>query len=434
MRYIEEIIEHTYRNLYKREVRAVLDEWYINFVSNIMQWAMIDKKPLSTNQAKIALRVLSRMTPFFIANGYATADQISALKHYPAYRNPPTQSANIPREVRYLGGNLLGFRFKRDDVLVNKLKAIGSGAPPYREEIQWDYKSRIWIAPVVPDNVDSIFDIIGAHFGFDDEVVQLITETKNLTSLPTIAYKAEQDIILISGGKNELFSRWVEVSLGGERDITNSFRLPATSKMCRIISRASLAIEVDIDTTFDEFSKTAVSADAFPPSCAQYMLAQELIDFDLRANIALFYSYNQTEYWLESVLMAAKKFDIANIVMPSMNFRIKDIVEKHGFVFKTCVSDEYGEIWRNSLFIEVLDDQPRMLPTKHAEFPYYIAIGQNAAISRIELTALPAFTKIKTMSKATLTDQGFNSIIDHRMGFLFNHLSALRNIDEQNYN
>jgi hypothetical protein len=215
--YVEDIFVILRQNWYDCDLREVLlnDQWFEKFVDNVHGW-VVQRKALTTEQARIALRIIAKTKLVLIENGWATADEVDRLIKSPRYRMPLTQSSNVPREVRYLGDNLLGFRFKRNDNIVEIMKNFADdlGEPL----CTWDWISRLWIMPVVRETIQPIMEIIRDNrFGFDDDVAEYLALVTNAQDEPsTFVIDPNSGKIIATVNDHEIMAAWTISALAGE--------------------------------------------------------------------------------------------------------------------------------------------------------------------------------------------------------------------------
>lgn len=215
---VEDVVQVVCEHLHEGRVRDMLpDDWFLNFLNNIQVWVS-DGKPLTTEQAKIVLKILGKTRPLFLSLG-VSAKAIREMQTDPVYRQQPTLSSVMPREVRYLGGNILGFRFKRNDTIVNDIKALKKNWAT-DDDVVFDYVQRLWIVrvtgenmtPMTEDGLTPIMKIIAKHrFAFDDEVAGFLADSENVTGGET-AFSTTECMIL----DNDLVGQWVRAVLIGE--------------------------------------------------------------------------------------------------------------------------------------------------------------------------------------------------------------------------
>jgi hypothetical protein len=151
------------------------DTWAAAFVKNVAAYVM-NGKALSTEQGRIILKLMTRVQDHLIEAG-VDADDLRVTLAFPRYRQPPYPSANVPREVRYLGDNFLGFRFKRNDAISSDLKAMVRDQDFLFDEIWFHPEHRVWVVPINRDTIEEAMGAIKRHrFQFDDAVAAYLAD------------------------------------------------------------------------------------------------------------------------------------------------------------------------------------------------------------------------------------------------------------------
>lgn len=197
-------------------VEQRVDSWAYGFVMNVAEYTQ-KGKPLSTEQSRIILRLVQRVRDVLQNDGTPSED-IDRLIARPSYRQPPYPSANVPREVRHLGGNLVGFRFKRNDAILRDIIELRRGLDLGLTE-QWFHRThRLWVVPVTRETLSGVMQIIADHrFSFDDDLLAYLTDASNAHgAIP--AFDADREVGLIVGRvpDNEVIAWWVSDVLGGQ--------------------------------------------------------------------------------------------------------------------------------------------------------------------------------------------------------------------------
>lgn len=193
------------------------DSWAHGFVTNVAGYTG-SGKPLSTEQSRIILRLVKRARAFLVIRDGVSGTEIDQLLATPCYRQTPYPSANIPREVRYLGDGLLGFRFKRNDSILRDItelrRGLDLGLTPH-----WFHRTyRIWVVAVTRETLEGVMQVIAQHrFSFDDGVVQFLTEASNSLGVAP-AFDADPESGFIAGRvyDNEVVAWWIKDVLGGQ--------------------------------------------------------------------------------------------------------------------------------------------------------------------------------------------------------------------------
>ncbi len=211
---VEDAVETICDQMHAPEYRAVLgDPWFIRFFSNINSW-VDGGKPLTTEQAKIVLKAVSKSRQYFIQQGMPLAPIVALLKN-PVYRHTPTLSAVMPREVRYLGDGLLGFRFKRNDIIIEDIKAM-QRASLTPQRIEWNPRHRFWHIGISESTLAGIMLLITKHrFDFDDVVAGVLADAHNDQRGPTKFHIDDEGNLIAEVSDNDLIATWVSNVLGG---------------------------------------------------------------------------------------------------------------------------------------------------------------------------------------------------------------------------
>jgi hypothetical protein len=216
MLYVEDALAEIYTSMIEDELFTVVDPdpWAFNFVCNVTRYVTQDK-PLSSEQAKIVLKLLDRVSPIFVMKNKMTESDVQALIANPKYRREPYKSANIPREVRFLGDNLVGFRFKLNEIIVEDIRKMQFHFPN-RHSIYFNHAHRIWVVPVTSKTYQPVLAIIQKHrFSFDDAVAAFFARCKTSEN-DLSAFAHGDDLIAATIANNPLLAWWTHSILGGE--------------------------------------------------------------------------------------------------------------------------------------------------------------------------------------------------------------------------
>jgi hypothetical protein len=156
------------------------NKWDQEFIID-MHCHVVDKRPVSTAQGAIILKLIKQHRHYLEGAGLASGD-IDALLASPVYRITPYQSTVLPREVRWLGGNSLAFRCKFNQNVVDDIKRLrwnnplstGQGSPHFAQNV------KLWIVHVTEDNIEQVMSVIQRHrFAFDSDVEQMFLRIVN---------------------------------------------------------------------------------------------------------------------------------------------------------------------------------------------------------------------------------------------------------------
>jgi hypothetical protein len=201
------------------------DEWYRKFITSVSDHITAGKS-LSTRQSDTILRLIERVRAPLVRLGIATDDDIDRMLKQPEHRRALYESRHIPREVRYLGDNLLGFRFKHPHEIIDRIKATGIPLvttwgdtgnyrigllPPPR--FDWDYK--IWIVPVHRHCLKAIIEIIWEfRFAVDNTVLDYLHLAEHSIDQPS-AIGLIDGVILANVCDDPLLAAWMTEIAGG---------------------------------------------------------------------------------------------------------------------------------------------------------------------------------------------------------------------------
>jgi hypothetical protein len=213
--------------------RLLNDDWQRNFVQSICD--QIDQgKPLSTRQSVQVLKIIDLIRIEIISRGWATEPEILSLLLDPQYHQPLYESVYIPKEVRYLGGHMLAFRFK-DRAIVEHIKALAviekttwldgtdrhfrSALPlrdnslPMKPRFEWLHK--IWLVPVYRHNLKNITSLITKHrFAMDNQVADYLRLARRSVNQPSL-FATDGEVIFANVCDNPLLSGWITAVAAG---------------------------------------------------------------------------------------------------------------------------------------------------------------------------------------------------------------------------
>jgi hypothetical protein len=191
-------------------------EWHRSFIANVSGHILAGNQ-LSSNQSKTILKLIARVRAYLVAYGMATDEDISGMLAQPEHRRPLYASIEIPREVRHLGDNLLGFRYKQNDLITKRIKALGDPALVTTHKIElierprFDWPTRIWVVPMFRHNLEAIFDLIREYrFGIDFMTSSYLKlAAASLDQPSTFIFSAEHDLVLGTVCDNPLLAAWI---------------------------------------------------------------------------------------------------------------------------------------------------------------------------------------------------------------------------------
>jgi hypothetical protein len=192
------------------------DPWKSNFIMNVHDTVAYGGRALSTAQSQVILKLANQHASHLVkVLGKQVAEIQQAISN-PAYQRPVWQSQNIPREVRYLGGNKIAFRFKLDQTVVVDLKALKNRNN--KERPYFNKKCRVWVASVTSGNVEAIQSLIKRHkFAYDHAVLEYFMKvTQQRDKVPTVTYDNETGNLRVTIPNNVFLAQMVEATMGGE--------------------------------------------------------------------------------------------------------------------------------------------------------------------------------------------------------------------------
>lgn len=198
------------------------DSWGSGFIKSLAE-SVGRGSALSTRQATFFLNLVKKHRDAILTNGcgYSSID-LDRIVMTPAYKQQPYESIQIVKEVRYLGDDKLGFRFKRDDGIKEFIKRMRMSVKdfPWRPDLEpkFDYRHRMWVIPVYAGNFKKIMNMIGDYgFGFDDDVAGYLALCEaSINQPPTAVLDPESDQIVVNLCDNDALSAWMVNVMRGQ--------------------------------------------------------------------------------------------------------------------------------------------------------------------------------------------------------------------------
>jgi hypothetical protein len=194
------------------------DDWHRGFISSVGEHVAAGKQ-LSTNQSQSILKLIARVRHPLVRLGVATDNDIDRMLYQPEFRRPLYESVNIPREVRYLGDNILGFRFKFNGII--QAHVVGLGQPVTTDwarlhrtldllpKPHFNWERRIWLVPVLRHNLSKITALINEYrFGTDAPVMAYLRLARHSYDQPS-TFTVKDGVILGTICDNPVLAAWV---------------------------------------------------------------------------------------------------------------------------------------------------------------------------------------------------------------------------------
>lgn len=218
--YVEDLFVAISRRLSVDSFDRLLDEWHRNFIASVHQQIMREKS-LSIKQSQMILKLIARLRSPLVRYGMATDDDIDEMLHRPQYRRPLYESPDIRREVRYLGNNILGFRFKQHDVIVSRLRdlhkasVINWGGLQFMTESHlprpsFNWEHRIWLVQVLHHTLTPILALINEfYFDIDITTMHYLRAAQRSMDQPAIITLSDDGILLATIRDDPLLASWI---------------------------------------------------------------------------------------------------------------------------------------------------------------------------------------------------------------------------------
>lgn len=212
--FVEEILEKLADMVAAGKIAGA---WHINFISNVNIY-VVDGGCLSTNQSEILLKTAKTYT-----NELAKMFRISSAEMQdhiknPSYRKTPYKSTSVKREVRYLGADVLAFRFKADQTVTQDLKNLKEGWDLVATRPKWNAKYRVWTISVTTTNLEKVMKLINTHqFDFDEATLEYITLCNNSKKPSVTAFvMADEQKIYMNLTSNSGLAQILHQTMDGE--------------------------------------------------------------------------------------------------------------------------------------------------------------------------------------------------------------------------
>lgn len=158
---------------------GINNTWDRKFISEVAYHTRDNGKPLSTGQVGVITRLLERYRVQLELMGADHKILESVITNQPC-RQAPTQSSTVKREVRWMGGSDLAFRFKFHPEIKEALKAFKITDCFGTHKTVFSPKHKLWIVPVSVANYEAVIEVISRYgFSFDDTVAEFLTGVAN---------------------------------------------------------------------------------------------------------------------------------------------------------------------------------------------------------------------------------------------------------------
>jgi hypothetical protein len=191
-------------------------DWNISFISSVAQHVHAGRA-LTINQGKTVVKLAANHISKIADHQHTDVNAIKRAIQSPIYKSPPVESANVKREVRYLGGNHLAFRFKMDPTVIAELKALKSSSLS-NDRSSFNQELRIWVVSVSAANLEKLFAIIKNHkFEFDEDVLQYMLKCSNSKGKsPSFNYDNQTGNIIVEVVDNPILEDIISMVMGGD--------------------------------------------------------------------------------------------------------------------------------------------------------------------------------------------------------------------------
>lgn len=196
---------------------TITDTWRRSFITNVTQH-VDNGSSLSTSQSRIVCQIAGNYHKALSAALSVPQQNVAEAIRTPQYRQTPYQSADIRREVRYVGMNKLAFRFKLDQTVVADIKSLRTSSSYCQTQPQFNSEYRLWLVLVDNDNLDKVQALIKRHkFDFDQDVLEYITRCANSRKVPSaFVLDPETNDVYANVCNNPLLAHVVRNILKGE--------------------------------------------------------------------------------------------------------------------------------------------------------------------------------------------------------------------------
>lgn len=166
-------------------------------------------KAISTSQGQVGLKLIQRYQGILADMGYQPL-QLNQLTTTPNYRTAPYQSTVLPREVRWAGNNVLVFRCKFNDAVIQDIKRLKSANLFEHQNYPLFLRdAKLWLVNVNSGNWERVMDVIKRHrFHFDDTVAEYFTEVANSAGQRSQVASTDTEIT-VTARDDDFLAGWI---------------------------------------------------------------------------------------------------------------------------------------------------------------------------------------------------------------------------------
>lgn len=193
------------------------NNWDVTFIDSIcykMHEAQSNNKEfrLSQNQAKEAIKLINKFKKILISRLDVTDELLENAISNPVFKNELYTSPSRDREVRYLGENKIGFRFKYNKFIIDQIKFLDNSS--------FNKTYAMWIIPVIKSNINHVLNVIHKNkFNMDayteEWLVSYRDHVEEMNS--SFRYDEESDLIIVSVHNNDdQLKSWIRYIAQGE--------------------------------------------------------------------------------------------------------------------------------------------------------------------------------------------------------------------------
>lgn len=195
-----------------------LSVWSKNFIQNVADNLVHRDEPrLSTNQANALKKVMPSFIRYLAMSGGYSKETLELMIANPTFKRPLYVSPAVKREVRHLGANFLGFRFKYNPQLSKDIQIAAQ--PGY---FRFDKETKLWVVTVAENNFKGVFATIKENRFETDaltdkwiNVCSIKDYTKYLTPNTVCIFDVETDCIVVHSIANTKLNGFISTYLEG---------------------------------------------------------------------------------------------------------------------------------------------------------------------------------------------------------------------------